>query len=226
MPEGVPPNHNLPAGRLPAGSIPRMSAQESKIRRRMRGAERRAQLLDVARRVFGKSGFHSVSMEEVANEAGVTKPILYDHFPSKKELYLALLEADLSVLHEKVRQALNSPIGNRERIRASFQAYFDFVQEEADGFRLLMQETVGAEREFRQRVERVREQILSEVADLIVRESKGKLQREHAETVALALIGMGETVAQRQLGRSSRTRQEALEILVRLAWRGITEVTD
>ena len=203
-----------------------MSAQESKIRRRMRGSERRAQLLNVARRVFGKSGFHSVSMEEVANEAGVTKPILYDHFPSKKELYLALLEADLGVLHEKVRQALNSPIGNRERIRASFQAYFDFVQEEADGFRLLMQETVGAEREFRDRVEKVREQILSEVADLIVRESKGKLQREHAETVALALIGMGETVAQRQLGRSRHVRQEALEILVRLAWRGITEVTD
>ena len=203
-----------------------MSAQESKIRRRMRGSERRAQLLNVARRVFGKSGFHSVSMEEVANEAGVTKPILYDHFPSKKELYLALLEADLSVLHEKVRQALNSPIGNRERIRASFQAYFDFVQEEADGFRLLMQETVGAEREFRDRVEQVRERILSEVADLIVRESKGKLQREHAETVALALIGMGETVAQRQLGRSRQVRQEALEILVRLAWRGITEVTD
>ena len=203
-----------------------MSAQESKIKRRMRGSERRAQLLNVARRVFGKSGFHSVSMEEVASEAGVTKPILYDHFPSKKELYLALLEADLSVLHEKVRQALNSPIGNRERIRASFQAYFDFVQEEADGFRLLMQETVGAEREFRDRVEQVREQILSEVADLIVRESKGKLQREHAETVALALIGMGETVAQRQLGRSRQVRQEALEVLVRLAWRGITEVTD
>jgi AcrR family transcriptional regulator len=203
-----------------------MSAQESKIKRRMRGSERRAQLLNVARRVFGKSGFHSVSMEEVANEAGVTKPILYDHFPSKKELYLALLDADLSVLHEKVRQALNSPIGNRERIRASFQAYFDFVQEEADGFRLLMQETVGAEREFRDRVEQVREQILSEVADLIVRESKGKLQREHAETVALALIGMGETVAQRQLGRSRQVRQEALEVLVRLAWRGITEVTD
>ena len=217
---------NLPGGRLPVGSIPEMRAPESKIKRRMRGAERRAQLLDVARRVFGKSGFHGVSMEEVATEAGVTKPILYDHFPSKKELYLALLESDLNALHQNVREALNAPIGNRERIRASFQAYFDFVQEEADGFRLLMQETVGAEREFRDRVAQVREQILSEVADLIVRESKGKLQREHAETVALALIGMGETVAQRQLGRSRETRQEALEVLVRLAWRGITEVTD
>src|SRR5438477_3759773 len=96
-------------------------------RRRMRAPERRAQLLDVARRVFGTSGFHAVSMEAVAREAGVTKPILYDHFPSKNDLYSALLDADLQTLHEEVKKALNAPIGNRERIRASFQAYFGFV---------------------------------------------------------------------------------------------------
>src|SRR5713101_1534845 len=132
-------------------------------RRRMRAPERRAQLLDVARRAFGASGFHAVSMEAVAREAGVTKPILYDHFPSKKDLYLALIDADLATLHEHVQRALASPAGNRERIR------------------LLMQETVGAEAEFRTRVERTREQIMSDVADLIVRESKGTLDREHAE---------------------------------------------
>ena len=191
----------------------------------MRAPERRAQLLEVARRVFGTSGFHAVSMETVAKEAGVTKPILYDHFPSKKELYLALIDADLAVLHEEVRKALVAPIGNRERIRASFQAYFDFVDEHAEGFRLLMQETVGAEDEFRLRVAQVRDQILSEVADLIVRESSGRLDRERAEIVALALIGMVETVAQREPGGHSAKRLEAVDVLVRLAWRGITELT-
>jgi AcrR family transcriptional regulator len=194
-------------------------------RRRMRGPERRAQLLAVARKVFGTSGFHSVSMEAVAREAGVTKPILYDHFPSKKDLYLALIDADLAVLHDKVRKALASPIGNRERIRASFQAYFDFVDEHAEGFRLLMQEAVGAEEEFRVRVAGVRDQILSEVADLIVRESKGGLDRAHAEMVALALIGMVETVAQREPGEARDSHHEAVDLLVRLAWRGITELT-
>ena len=188
----------------------------------MRAPERRAQLLEVARRVFGTSGFHAVSMETVAKEAGVTKPILYDHFPSKKELYLALIDADLAVLHEEVRKALVAPIGNRERIRASFQAYFDFVDEHAEGFRLLMQETVGAEDEFRLHVAQVRDQILSEVADLIVRESSGRLDREYAEIVALALIGMVENVAQRDLQVPPSRRQEAVEILVQLAWRGIT----
>jgi AcrR family transcriptional regulator len=194
-------------------------------RRRMRAPERRAQLLDVARRAFGASGFHAVSMEAVAREAGVTKPILYDHFPSKKDLYLALIDADLATLHEHVQRALASPAGNRERIRASFQAYFDFVDDHAEGFRLLMQETVGAQAEFRTRVEHTREQIMSDVADLIVRESKGTLDREHAEIVALGLIGMVETVAQREPSASKRRRQEAIEVLVRLAWRGITELT-
>jgi AcrR family transcriptional regulator len=191
----------------------------------MRAPERRAQLLDVARRVFGSSGFHAVSMETVAKEAGVTKPILYDHFPSKKELYLALIDADLSVLHGRVRVALDSPSGNRERIRASFQAYFDFVDEHAEGFRLLMQEAVGAEDVFRERVAGVRDQILSEVADLIVRESQGRLDREHADTVGLALVGMVETVAQRDPGGPPERRQAAVDTLVRLAWRGITELS-
>jgi AcrR family transcriptional regulator len=200
------------------------SSQAKVTRRRMRAPERRAQLLDVARRVFGNSGFHAASMETVAKEAGVTKPILYDHFPSKKDLYLALLDADLGALHEDVRAALDSPLGNRERIRASFQAYFDFVDGHGEGFRLLMQETVGAEDEFRELVAEVRDQILAEVAELIVRESKGLLDREHAEIVALALIGMVETVAQRRPGGRAEKRKEAVDVLVRLAWRGITEL--
>src|SRR5919109_3226751 len=94
-------------------------------KRRMRGPERRAQLLAVARRAFGRSGFHGVSMDQVAKEAGVTKPILYDHFNSKEELYVALLDADAQELEQQVRAALLGKTGNRERVRPSFQAYFD-----------------------------------------------------------------------------------------------------
>lgn len=202
-----------------------MTSGRLAVRRRMRAPERRAQLLEVARRAFGKRGFHAVSMESVARQAGVTKPTLYDHFPSKKELYLALLDADLSGLHDRVTRALRSPIGNRERIRASFQAYFDFVDEHDEGFRLLMQETVGAEREFRERVSIVREQILGEVAELIKREARGRLDQPQAETVALALVGMVETVAQRDAGGPAPVRRADVDTLVRLAWRGITELT-
>jgi AcrR family transcriptional regulator len=125
-------------------------------------------------------------------------------------------------LHDNVRRALDAPTGNRERIRASFRAYFDFVDEHAEGFRLMMQETVGAEDDFRQHVEAFRALILSDVADLIERESTHRLDRVHAETVALGLIGMVENVARRELGSGAEARQAALETLVQLAWRGIT----
>src|SRR6266536_2128695 len=169
-------------------------------KRRMRGPERRAQLLGVARRVFGKAGFHGVSMDEVAKEAGVTKPILYDHFNSEEELYIALLDADASSLEERVRGALTAPTGNRERIRQSFQAYFDFVDEHAGGFRLFVQETTGGEELFRTRVNQVRDRIMAEVSQLIVRESRGRIDQGDADTVALALVGMVETTAQRASG--------------------------
>ncbi len=87
-----------------------------------------------------------------------------------------------------------------------------------------VQETVGAERDFRERVEAVRDEILRDVADLIERESGHLLDREHAEIVALGLIGMAETVAQRDPGASDQRRSEAVDTLVQLAWRGITQL--
>ncbi len=198
---------------------------QQRSRRRMRGPERRAQLLEVARKVFGQHGFHTVTMDEVAKEAGVTKPILYDHFPSKRDLYLALLEADLASLKDRVHTALETSRGNRERIRASFQAYFDFVDDHAEGFRLLMQEAVGAERDFREMVGRFRDEVLTEVTEVIVRESRGRVEPEEAQDVALGLIGMAETAAQRNPGAGKEERRRTVDTLVRLAWRGITGLT-
>ena len=188
----------------------------------MRAPERREQLLQVARGVFAKRGYHTVTMDDVARQAGVTKPILYDHFPSKRDLYRGLLEADLATLRSKIEAALESSPGNRERIRGSFQAYFDFMDEEGAGFRLLMKEAVGAEEEFRELVGRFREAVLDSVTEVIVRESRGRLSRKEAGDVALGLIGMAETVAQHEPSRTKRERRKTVDTLVRLAWRGIT----
>ena len=198
------------------------SGPPTRTRRRMRAAERRAQLLEVARKVFGRYGFHTVTMDTVAKEAGVTKPILYDHFPSKRDLYLALLEADLANLRERLHDALDRSAGNRERIRGSFQAYFDFVDEHAEGFRLLMQEASGPERQFREMVGQLRSEIMGRVTEIIVRESKGSIDRSEAEIVALGLIGMVEFTAQRNPGAQKAERGRAVDTLVKLAWKGIT----
>ena len=198
----------------------------TETKRRMRAPERRKQLLEVARKVFGGRGYHTVTMDDVARESGVTKPILYDHFPSKRDLYRALLEADLANLKQRVAEALESSPGNRERIRASFQAYFDFVDEEGEGFRLLMQESVGPEREFQEMIFRFRDEVLDEVTKVILRESRGNLDENEASDVALGLIGMVEMVAQRNPGTSKRNRKRTVDTLVRLAWRGIAGLKD
>ncbi|MGH2676883.1 MAG: TetR/AcrR family transcriptional regulator [Actinomycetota bacterium] len=200
-------------------------AEATQSKRRMRAPERRKQLLEVARRVFGRRGYHVVTMDDVAREAGVTKPILYDHFPSKRDLYRDLLEEDLADLKERLREALETSKGNRQRIQGSFQAYFDFVDEEGAGFRLLMQEAVGPEREFREMVFRFRDEVLEQVTEVIVRESKGNLDRAQAADVALGLVGMAETAAQRNPGGSKEERRRTVDTLVRLAWRGITGLT-
>ena len=200
-------------------------AAETKAKRRMRAPERRRQLLEVARKVFGRRGYHTVTMDSVAKEAGVTKPILYDHFPSKRELYLALLEADLANLEKRLAEGLENSRGNRERIRASFQTYFDFVDEHAEGFRLLMQEAVGGDRHFQDLVHRFRSEVLDRVTEVLIRESKGNLDRDEALDVALGLIGMAETVAQRNPGAPKEERSRTVDTLVRLAWRGITGLT-
>jgi AcrR family transcriptional regulator len=199
--------------------------QQTRSKRRMRAPERREQLLQVARKVFAKGGYQTVTMDDVARQAGVTKPILYDHFPSKRDLYQGLLEADLTALEERIRTAIETSSGNRERIRGSFQAYFDFVDDEGAGFRLLMKEAVGAEEEFRDLIGRFRERVLAMVTEVMIRESRGNLSRKEAEEVALGLIGMAEVVAQHEPGRSKRERRKTVDTLVRLAWRGITGLT-
>ncbi len=162
-------------------------------------------------------------METVAREAGVTKPVLYDHFASKEELYRALIEEDAAALEARVRAALAARTGNRERIRASFQAYYDFVDEHAEGFRLVMQEQASPVA--LSPVREVREHIIRAVAELIGRQSHGKVTGTDAEMVAVGVIALVEAGAQRDPGGPRSERERQVDILVRLAWRGITGVT-
>src|ERR1700712_3955313 len=89
--------------------------------------ERRAQLLAAAQRVFAENGYHSAAMDEIAEEAGGSKPVLYQHFPGKLDLYIALLESHVDELVRRVQEALASTTDNRQRVPATVGAFFDFV---------------------------------------------------------------------------------------------------
>src|SRR2546423_12129291 len=99
--------------------------------------QRRQQLFEVARERFAHQGFHATSMDEVAEAAGVTKPVLYQHFPSKRALYSELLtDVETQLLDQITRATEHAPTG-RGRVEEGFAAYFRFVTQNDAGFRLL-----------------------------------------------------------------------------------------
>ncbi|HEV2685536.1 MAG TPA: helix-turn-helix domain-containing protein, partial [Actinomycetota bacterium] len=104
--------------------------------RRLTAEARRAQLLSVAREVFAEDGYPGAAMEKIAQRAGVTKPVLYQHFEGKKELYLALLDSDMSRLLAQVSGAIESAHDNPSRIRKGLAAYFNYIEANVDSFRL------------------------------------------------------------------------------------------
>src|SRR5881397_3064755 len=104
---------------------------------RMPGDKRRAQLLEAARGVFARQGFHGTSMDDVADAAGVTKPVLYQHFGSKRELYLELLEDVGGQMMAAVAKAVASARNPHQQVEAGFGAYFRFVEAHESAFKLL-----------------------------------------------------------------------------------------
>src|SRR5689334_12154952 len=91
-----------------------------------RGA-RRKQLLAAAQDVFVAQGFHAAAMDDIADRAGVSKPVLYQHFPGKRDLYLALLEQHVDELTVRVAEAMGGTDDNRARVDAAVGAYYDFI---------------------------------------------------------------------------------------------------
>ena len=98
---------------------------------RMPRDQRRAQLLDAANDVFTSKGYHAAAMDDIADAAGVSKPVLYQHFPSKLDLYLALLDTSCDRLVEVVEEALASTEHNADRVVATMGAFYEFVPRRA-----------------------------------------------------------------------------------------------
>src|SRR5881397_281992 len=100
---------------------------------------RRKQLLAAAQEVFVAHGYHAAAMDDIAERAGVSKPVLYQHFPGKLELYLALLDTHCDALVQKIRGAMTATSDNKERVAGANRAYFEFVDHESEAFRLVFE---------------------------------------------------------------------------------------
>ncbi|MCA1782356.1 MAG: TetR/AcrR family transcriptional regulator [Intrasporangiaceae bacterium] len=113
---------------------------------RLPRSARRAQLLEAAQSVFAGAGYHSSGMDDIADRAGVSKPVLYQHFPGKLDLYLALLDQHCGTLESLVRDALHTPAESaKSRVFATIEAYFDFVSREDAAFRMVFESDLTSE---------------------------------------------------------------------------------
>ncbi len=182
---------------------------------------RRRQLLGAAQEVFVAQGYHAAAMDEIAERAGVSKPVLYQHFPGKLELYLALLDESVEELVGIVRKALSSTTDNKQRVPATFQAFFDFVSSSGEAFRLVFESDLSNEPEVRARLNRTM-QACADMISQFIREDAG-LSDDEAHLLGMALVGMAQVSSRYWLSTDRAIPKEAAEqLLARLAWRGIS----
>jgi AcrR family transcriptional regulator len=181
---------------------------------------RRAQLLESALVVFVSQGYHSTAMDDVAERAGVSKPVLYQHFPSKLDLYLALLDATCEQVVGAVRTALASTSVNKERVAASTEAFYRYVADAGGAYRLVFESDLTKEPAVRERVDRVTVECAEAIADVIADDTG--FDDEVSRLIAVALVGMSQVSARFWVDTDGRLPQEqAIELIASLAWRGI-----
>ena len=181
---------------------------------------RRAQLLAVALDVFVEQGYHSASMDEISDRAGVSKPVLYQHFPGKLDLYLALLETSADAVVNSVREALGSTSDNRRRVQATMAHWYDYVSEESGAFRLVFESDLTNEPAVRHQLDRVLHESAALVAE-VIHDDTG-LPEAHSHLLAVSLVGMGQVGARYWLDNNSTlSKEEAVQLAIGLAWRGI-----
>ena len=186
---------------------------------RLPAAERREQLLRVAVTVFADKGFTATSMNDVADAAGVTKPVLYQHFSSKRELFIELLTDIGNELKETIAKATAAAGGPRQQVEDGFLAYFHYVDANTDSFRVLFGSGARRDPEFAAFASAVEAQIADVVAELIVVHHHPAAQRE---LLAHGIVGMTEAACRYWLAHDREPDASMLAAqLSRLAWSGM-----
>ena len=184
--------------------------------------ERRQQVLSAALEVFSAVGYHAASMDEIAERAGVSKPVLYQHFPGKLELNLELLDTGVDDLLEAARQALSGTSDNATRVRAMVNAYFRFVEEPGGAFRLVFESDLAHEPAVSARMDAA-ELTLATMSAAVIADDTG-LSHEEAMLLASGMQGLVHVAARRWLrsGATRLPRDQATDLVAALAWRGIS----
>ena len=181
---------------------------------------RRAQLLAAAQDVFVANGYHAAAMDEIAERAGVSKPVLYQHFPGKLELYLALLETQVEQLVGRVREAIDSTHDNKLRVRAAVTAYYEFISGAGQAFRLVFESDLRSEPAVQAVLERATWPTIDAITETITADAG--LDENRARLLAVGIVGLSEVSARFWLDADQPVpMEEAISLISTLAWKGI-----
>ncbi|MFE5486214.1 TetR/AcrR family transcriptional regulator [Streptomyces sp. NPDC056527] len=199
------------------------SSSENKPRRgrrvRMTGAERREQLLDIGRTLFAEKGFEGTSVEEIAAKAGVSKPVVYEHFGGKEGLYAVVVDREMRQLLDMVTGALTA--GHpRELLEQAAFALLDYIERYTDGFRILVRDSPVAQSTgtFASLIS----DIATQVEDILGLEFKARgFDPKLAPLYAQALVGSVALTGQWWLDVRKPKKAEVAAHLVNLAWHGL-----
>ncbi|WP_300639590.1 TetR/AcrR family transcriptional regulator [Nocardioides sp.] len=187
---------------------------------RMPRRERRAQLLESALEVFVAQGYHAAAMDDIAERAGVSKPVLYQHFPGKLELYLALLDRSCDQIIDNCRAALESTDDNKLRVGATMDVFYEYVAHDTGAFRLVFESDLTNEPAVREQVDRVTTECAALIAGVIQQDTG--FSDEASRLLAVSLVGMAQVSARFWLTEAGGlARDEAAALVAGLAWRGI-----
>ncbi len=184
---------------------------------RMSGPERRAQLLDVGLALFAERGYDGTSVEEVAARAGVSKPVVYEHFGGKEGLYDVVVEREVSQLLEQFATALSGD-SPRELLEQACLALLTYVDECPDGFRILVKESPVGPSGFAT----IMSDVATQVEYVLVREFTARgLDAGLAPLYSQALVGMVALTGQWWEDHRRPPRDVVAAQLVNLAWNGL-----
>lgn len=185
----------------------------------MSGRERREQLISIGRSAFAELGFDGTSVEEIAARAGVSKPVVYEHFGGKEGLYAVVVDREMLALERVITESLDTGSW-RERIEQATLALLTYVEEETDGFLILVRDSKqGEERSFSTLLNTAVNQVSHILGEAFARRG---LDASLAALYAQALVGMVATTAQWWLDEGELSKQTVAAHIVNLCWNGLS----
>jgi AcrR family transcriptional regulator len=196
-----------------------MSAADARPRVRMTGTQRREQLLDVGRTLFAERGYEATSIEEIAARAGVSKPVVYEHFGGKEGIYAVVVDREMQALTQRISSALTA--GHpRKLVEQAALALLTYIEDQTDGFRVLTRDSpvVAGSGTFSSLLS----DIASQVEYILAREfDRRGFQTTLAGMYAQMLVGMVALTGQWWLDVREPGREEVAAHLVNLGWNGL-----